>query len=97
MLKEYFDVFNKDGKEYVKATFTVDSMNIKVIDEVRRRLREFDDEFRCGRNTGTNYRLNDREVDFTIGIPADQTVEYVNSIIEIFNDVNNNIDKIIND
>lgn len=96
MLKEYFDVFEKDGKEYIKATFVVESMNIKVIDEIRRQLREYDDEFRSGRNTGTNYRLNDHEVDFTVGIPADQTIEYVNGIIDIFNNVNNNIDEIIN-
>ena len=96
MLNEYFDVFEKDGKEYIKATFVVESMNIKVIDEIRRQLREYDDEFRSGRNTGTDYRLNDNEVDFTVGIPADQTIEYVNGIIDIFNEVNSNIEEIIN-
>lgn len=96
MLNKYFDVFEKDGKEYIKATFVVESMNIKVIDEIRRQLREYDDEFKSGRNTGTSYRLNDREVDFTVGIPADQTIEYMNGIIDIFNNVNDNIDEIIN-
>lgn len=97
MMNEYFDIINKDGKNYIMAVFTVNSTNCYVEAEVRKRLRDFDEsEYRCGRNTGSMYRLAEHKIDFTVYINVDNDAEYVKKIIDIFEDVNNNIDQIIN-
>ena len=96
-MNEYFDIINKDGKNYIVAAFTVNSTNCYVETAVRKRLRDFDEsEYRCGRNTSSMYRLAEKKIDFTVYINVDNDAEYVKQIIDIFEDVNNNIDQIIN-
>ena len=90
-----FESVKKDGKEYCRMFFTVNSTNINVIDEVRRRLREFDSEYNFGRNTGTDYRIKDHKVDFEVDIYEDRDVEYLRKISDIFDDINNRIEELI--
>lgn len=91
----YVEVINDE--ECIKMTRTIKSTNIGVIDEVRRRLREYSDMFNFGSHTGTLYNVRDHEVDFSVYIPVEKfenDLEFVyDVVVGILENINNYIEE----
>lgn len=67
---------DRNGKEYYEKTFTVPSTNIRVMDTLRKELREYDSWFNAGGHTGCLYNTAKHEVYFTVGIPVTEMFHY---------------------
>ena len=95
--KHFGSVEMVNDEECIKMTRTIKSTNIGVIDEVRRRLREYDDMFNFGSHTGTLYNVEDHEVYFSVYIPVEKfenDLEFVyNVVVGILENMNNYIEE----
>ena len=95
--ENFGEVIKKDDIEYIRFTRTIYSTNCKVFDELRKQLREFDnDMFRSGKNTGSLYNVEAHEVYFSVDIPVTMSLEYMyRVVVGIVENINNYIDEII--
>ena len=95
--KYFGNVRTVKDEECIELTRTINITNLGVIDEVRRRLREYDDMFDFGSHTGTLYNVKDHEVYFSVYIPVDRfenDLEFDYAVIVgILENINNYIEE----
>lgn len=83
------------NREYFDATFVVPSTNIHVMDELRKKLREFNEWYNFGSHTGCLYDTKNHQVFFTVGIPVEGMFkDWEFSVINIFDNVESRIKEI---
>jgi hypothetical protein len=84
------------GREYYNVTFIVPSTNIHVMDELRKRLRNYNDFYNFGSHTGCLYDVKNHHVFFTVGIPVGETFlnDWEFDVCDIFDDVESKIDEL---
>lgn len=85
---------DRNGIEYYDVTFIVKSTNIHVMDEIRKRLRDYNEFYNFGGHTGCLYDTKNHMVFFTVGIPVGETFlnDWEFDVVDIFDQIETEID-----